>query len=47
MCPTGTSKNLNSQHFADYFKAINNPESRFFQVDEDILYYNDRYKTGE
>ena len=28
-------------------KAINDPGDRFFQVDEDILFYNERYVRGE
>ena len=31
----------------DYFKAINDPEDRFFQADDDIIYYNERYVTGK
>lgn len=48
MCPSSSSKKVNSQQFAKYFKAINDPESRvFFQADEDVLYYNERYVKGE
>ena len=46
-CTSNSTKNLSSQHFADYFKAINNPDSRFFQPDDDILYFNQRYLNGE
>lgn len=47
LCPSNSSKKLTSKHFADYFQAINNPESRFFQADEDVLFYNERYVKGE
>ena len=46
-CSTNSPKTITSQNFADYFKAINNPDSRFFQPDEDILYFNQRYLDGE
>ena len=38
---------ISAKQFADYFKAINDPDGRFFQVDEDILYFNERYFRGE
>lgn len=47
LCPSNSSKKLTSKHFADYFRAINDPESRFFQADEDVLLYNERYVKGE
>ena len=47
LCPSSSSKKVTSQHFAAYFKAINDPEGRFFQADEDVLYYNERYVRGE
>ena len=47
LCPSNSPKTLKSQHFANYFKAINNPDSRFFQADEDVLLYNERYVQGE
>ena len=34
------SKTLSAGTFAEYFKAINNPESQFHQTDEDILEFN-------
>ena len=37
------SKNISIVDFEDYFKAINNPEDPFFQPDEDILYFNERF----
>ena len=36
-------KTINSQRFADYFKAKTNPDSRYLQPDEVILYFNQRY----
>lgn len=47
LCPSNGPKKLSSQHFASYFKAINNPEGRFFQADDDILFFNERYLNGE
>ena len=38
-CYTNSAKHLTSQKFAEYFQAINNPDSRFFQPDEDILFF--------
>ena len=47
LCSSNSHKKLTSQHFADYFKAINNPDSRFFQADDDLLLFNERYVEGE
>ena len=33
----------NKTKFAGYCEAINDPNTPFFQPDEDILYYNDCY----
>ena len=41
------SKNMSIVDFEDYFKAINNPEDPFFQPDEDILYFNERFLNSE
>ena len=30
---------ISAKQFAEYFKAINAPDGRFFQVDEDILFF--------
>ena len=38
---------ISSKQFADYFKAINDPGDSFFQIDEDILFFNERYVRGE
>ena len=42
-----SKKTLKSQHFANYFKSINNPDSRFFQAGEGVLLYNEKYVQGE
>ena len=47
LCPSSASKKVNSQQFANYFKAINGPKSSFFQADEDVLYYNERHVKRE
>ena len=39
--------NLNVSHFEEYFKAINNPDSVFFQPDDDAVEFNERYLNGE
>ena len=46
-CSQTKSKSLTSDIFADYFKAINDPNDHFFQPDEDVLLFNDRYLRGE
>ena len=33
--------------FSDYFKAINSPSDPFFQPDEDILHFNERFLNSE
>ena len=38
---------LSSNDFLDYFKSINDPDSVFYQPDEDVLYFNERYVQGE
>ena len=44
LCPSSSSKQVTSQKFAAYFKAINDPDgSFFFQAYMDVLYYNERY----
>ena len=47
LCSSNSPKKLTSQHFADYFKVINNPDSKFFQADDDLLLFNERYVKGE
>lgn len=41
------SSSLASDDFVSYFKSVNDPDSVFFQPDEDILYFNERYLGGE
>ena len=38
---------LSAEHFAQYFKAINDPDDVFFQPDEDVIYFNERYLNEE
>ena len=33
--------------FTEYFKSVNNPDDRFFQPDEDIEYFNQRFLNSE
>ena len=33
--------------FEVYFKGVNNSEDPFFQADEDIMYYNERFERDE
>ena len=40
-------RSLTSQKFADYFKAINDPNTAFFQADEDVIFFNERYFHSE
>ena len=47
LCPFSSSKKVTSEQFANYLKAINDPEGRFYQADEDVLYYNERCVRGE
>lgn len=46
---TGAPKvsTLSADLFAEYFKAINNPNDPFFQPDEDAILFNERYVNGE
>ena len=43
-------KNKNSitaDTFSEYFKSINDPNDRFYQADEDVLFLNEQYLKGE
>ena len=40
-------KSLSANDFDNYFKSINNPEDPFFQPDDDILYFNERFLNSE
>ena len=39
--------NIKSKDFLNNFKSINDPNSSFYQPDEDILFFEDRYLNGE
>ena len=41
--PTDITFNM----FTEYFKSVNNPDDRFFQPDEDIEYFNQRFLNSE
>ena len=41
------TSNININTFEMYFKAINDPADPFFQSDDDILYFNERYFQNE
>ena len=34
---------ISSETCSKYFQCINNPNNRFYQADEDILFFNERY----
>ena len=38
---------INAKRFSEYLQAISDPNNRFFQPDEDILCFNERYVQGE
>ena len=46
-CVKPKTKTPSSSKFSEYFKAIHDPNTPFFQPDEDILYYNDCYVKDE
>ena len=41
------SRSLSAQKFGDYFKAINDPNTTFYQADEDVIFFNERYFQSE
>ena len=41
------SSKLHTDDFVRYFKSINDPNSHFYQPDEDIVYFNERYLIEE
>ena len=43
----GTKSTISSDSFSKYFQSINNPNDRFYQADEDILFFNERYVNSE
>ena len=44
---TGVAKNISSNKFAEYFKAINNPDDIFFQPDEEFRFFQERFVDTE
>ena len=42
-----SSKSLSADTFGEYFKAINDPQSPFYQADEDIIAFNERFLNSE
>jgi len=44
---TKPSQKIKPDTFAEYFNAINNPDDRFYQADEDIIDFNERYLDSE
>ena len=41
------SPNIPLSSFETYFKAVNNPDDHFFNPDEDVLYFNERFVNNE
>ena len=42
-----TKCSVDAKRFAEYFQAVNDPNDIFYQPDEDVLYFNERYAQGE
>ena len=42
-----SSSNIKPDTFAAYFQAINNPDSSFYQADDDVIDFNERYLESE
>ena len=42
-----SSTSLSASKFHNYFKVINDPNTVFYQADEDILHFNDRFFKSE
>ena len=40
-------KSLSANDFDNYFMSINNPEDPFFQPDDNILYFSERFLNSE
>lgn len=40
-------RTLSANNFARYFNAINNPDDHFFQADDDVIYFNERFLNNE
>ncbi|MEW8146389.1 MAG: hypothetical protein AB2788_11585, partial [Candidatus Thiodiazotropha endolucinida] len=47
MAHVENKSSVTSEKFAEYFQAINNPNDTFYQADDDILFFNERYIRGE
>ena len=43
----GNGSTVSALRFAEYFQSINNPSDHFYQADEDIIFFNERYLDGE
>ena len=43
----GNSTSLSAKHFAQYFQSINDPQDQFYQADEDVLAFNERFLNDE
>ena len=41
------SNSLSAQKFHNYFKSINDPDTQYYQADEDILEFNNRFLNSE
>ena len=42
-----SQSNITSEQFAEYFKAVNDPSDSFYQADDDVIFFNERYVRGE
>ena len=42
-----TKQSVTSEQFAQYFKAVNDPNGKFYKADGDVLLFNERYVRGE
>ena len=40
-------KSLSANQFKEYFQAVNNPDDHFYQADEDIIHFNERFVNNE
>ena len=45
-CAGVKHSNVSLSIFEKYFKSVNNPYSPFSNVDEDIVYFNERYEQN-
>jgi len=46
-CQSTIKANISTQRFAEYCSAVNDPQSTFFQPDEDALSFNERFLNCE